>query len=214
LIVSAAPRTYFFLRHAEAVHQARAFRPDAIAPGTDWPLTPQGERQARAAARVVVGIGAERVISSGLRRARETAEHIAAMAALPYEHAWPELDEISPRLMRSDTSARERPEWWEGVLGAWHLHRRIRGAPEGPLDVGWVEDRIREVLARLDELPERRVAVVGHGYWILLMALTVPGRFRMRWITNCSVTRVEAYGGGDYRLACFAKPITRVRAHA
>jgi broad specificity phosphatase PhoE len=63
-----------------------------------------------------------------------------------------------------------------------------------------VETRIRGVLAKLDAMPDTRVAIVTHGYWILLMSLIVPGRLRLRFLTNCAVTRVDADGLGGYRL--------------
>ena len=57
---------------------------------------------------------------------------------------------------------------------------------------------------RLDALREPRVAVVGHGFWILLAALLVGGQVPFRFIANCSVTRVDADGAGRYRLVSFA----------
>ena len=196
-------RTYFFVRHAEAAHQSRTGPPVGEPPPGDWPLTARGEAEARALAAWARRARVERVVSSALLRARQTAARVAGEAGIPAGEAWPELDEISPRVLRIGRS--ERPEWLDGIAGAWRVRRHALGGG-GPPAVRAVADRIREVLARLDALPERRVAVVGHGYWILLMALLVPGRFRLRFVANCSVTRVEADGRGAHRLVRFAEP--------
>ncbi len=195
-------RTYYFLRHAEAVHQSRSGPPAGHPPGADWPLTARGERQAREAAAWARRAGVERVVSSSLLRARQTAEILAGALGLEASDAWPELDEIAPRVLRTGRST--RPEWLEGIAGALRVRRDIRGGGDVPA-IRAVEERVREVLARLDAMPEPRIAIVGHGYWILLMALIVPGRFRLRFITNCSVTRVDADGHGHHRLIHFAR---------
>lgn len=202
---------YLFVRHAHALHQARAYEFGArtVAPPGDWPLTARGERQAHAAGRALREAGIERVVSSTLRRARETAERIAERAGVPYEHAWPELDEIPPRTLRRSESG--RPEWLEGLVGAWHVRRHARGA-SCPLELKPVEARVRKVLARLDAMDEEHIAVVSHGYFILLMALLTPGRFRMRWIANCSATRIDRVPPGEHRLVYFARDINGLRA--
>ena len=85
------------------------------------------------------------------------------------------------------------------------MRRSVAG---GGVRAGWdlraVEDRVYGVLARLDELPEDRLVVTGHGYWILLCSLFAGGAARYRWIDNCSVTRIDADGAGRYRVVTFA----------
>ena len=227
-----SPRTYLFVRHAEAVHQLPPPRPSlrallARAPSSshpvrglpasdrrerrafergafgDWPLTARGARQASATGSLLARAGIERVVSSTLRRATETAEHIARQASVPYEHAWPELDEIPPRTLRPART--RRPEWLEGLVGAWHVHRHTRGV-RGPLELAALERDLAVVLARLDAMGEERIAVVSHGYRILLLALLVPGDLRPRWIANCSITRIDAIAPGQHRLVSFARP--------
>jgi broad specificity phosphatase PhoE len=197
-------RTYLFLRHAQALHQTRTLQPSiGMTGGIDWPLTERGRAQAAATGATLRHADIQRVVSSQLLRARQTAEHIACAAGVPYDHAWAELDEIPPRTLRRGAAG--RPEWLEGMLGAWRVHRHARGARR-EIALADVEGRIREVLARLDAMNQERIAIVSHGYWILLMALLVPGRFRLRWIANCSVTRVDALRAGAYRLVSFAQP--------
>lgn len=195
-------RTYLFVRHAEALHQSRAPLPSSYVPGSDWPLTERGERQARAVAPSIRAARVERIVSSELLRARQTAAIVADAIGVAAGEAWGELDEIAPRVLR--TSTVRRPEWLDGILGAWRVRRHGRGR-DGSREIAAVEERVRGVLARLDAMPERRIAIVGHGYWILLMALIVPGPFRLRFIDNCSVTRVDADGSGEHRLIEFAR---------
>lgn len=198
-------RTYFFVRHAEALHQTQPAPPAGEVPGAEWPLTERGERQARELARWARAARVERLVSSALLRARQTAAIVAGAAAVPATDAWPELDEIPPSVLRIDPRERRRPEWLDGIAGAWRMRRHAR-ASDGTPAILEVEARVREVLARLDALPEPRIAVVGHGYWIFLMAMIVPGRFRLRLMTNCSITRVHADGPGAHRLVDFARP--------
>ncbi len=198
---AAEARSYFFVRHAQAAHQ-RLFRRGT---GGAHPLTSRGRRQARRAAPILANAGVTRVVSSTLLRARQTAALFERGAGLRYEDTWPELDEISPQLFR-DAAAPRVPEWWAGITGAWRLHRHLDGGLPGTRAMDDVRALILGVLARLDALPDARVAVVTHGYWMLLMALIVPGNLRLRPIANCDVTRVDA-DRGHYRLHGFAQPI-------
>ena len=203
-------RTYLFARHAQALHQRVTLRAETYPEGADWPLSRTGEAQARELGRAFAGAACERVVSSTLRRARETAEIASAATGIPYRDAWPELNEIAPRTLHRRARARARPEWCDGIAGAWHLHRHLRGRDCEALDVASVERRIRGVLARLDALAERRIAIVSHGYLIFLIALVIPGVLRPALIRNCSITRVRADGRGRYRLDSFAeRAVTR-----
>lgn len=198
-------RSYYFVRHARAVYQHKGFRWEDYPPGTDWPLSSTGEAQAEEAAGKVLAHGIGRVVSSKLARAVSTASAIAQHGALPYEHQWGALNEIHPRVLRD---GHEGAKWsfWEGWRAARAVKRYVRTGQVGKTyDPRAVEDRVRGALARLDELEEDRVAVVSHGFFILLGALFVGGEVRYRWIDNCSITRIDADGRGDYRLVAFAQ---------
>jgi broad specificity phosphatase PhoE len=199
-------RTYELVRHAQAVYQRLTFRAAAFPRGTDWPLSELGEQQAMLLGPILAARGNERIVSSTLARAKQTARLAASASGLPYEDAWPELNEISPRRLRR-VEARRRPQWIDGLVGAWHMRQHMRGVPSRTRDLESLEVRIREVLARLDTLPERRIAVISHGYFIMMLALVVPGRVRARPIRNCSITRVESDGRGNYELATFASRV-------
>ena len=74
--------------------------------------------------------------------------------------------------------------------------------------------RIERCLARLGAMPEPRVAVVGHGYWIFYMVLCCVPRgprhlYEVRpWVDNCSVTTLVRSGIGRFRLAGFARRLS------
>lgn len=209
-------RSYFFVRHGHTVSEAdtrgshfaqRRPSPWEADSQPDRRLSSMGRAQAHAAARTLLEGGVERVVSSRLRRARETAGHLAA-CGLHHAHVWEALDEIDPRTFRSvrpGSWALVPPSWWCGARMALALRQQVRGVPSEHFRLEVVRHRIRDVLSRLDQLDERRVAVVGHGFWILLMALELGGPPRLRWVNHGSITRVDADGLGHYRVTAFAR---------
>ncbi len=194
-------RSYFFVRHGRAVYQERGFDHRSYPLGTDWPLAPMGHEQAKAVRAPLLTRGVERVVSSALERAKQTAGHIAEQT-VPYEHRWPALNELQPKKLRR--SRDRRPEWVDGVGMARAMRRFSQGRPTGEWDIDGVASRVDDVLRRLDRMPEPRLAVVCHGFWIWMLAVRLGGPPRLRWIQNTSVTRVDADGRGRHRLVSFA----------
>lgn len=95
-------RTFYFLRHGETENN----RLQLIAGSADVEMNETGRAQARAAVELVRPLGVTRVVSSGLKRARDTATIIAEALALPLtivpglaERNWGEL-EGKPRAVR------------------------------------------------------------------------------------------------------------------
>jgi 2,3-bisphosphoglycerate-dependent phosphoglycerate mutase len=93
---------FYFVRHGET--QSNADK--TIAGWLDVPLSARGRAQANAAAAALPGRGITAIYVSALRRARETAECIASVLALPVnvihelnERSWGEL-EGKPRALR------------------------------------------------------------------------------------------------------------------
>ncbi len=85
-------RRLLLMRHGSVDYfdaDGRPYPPD------DVPLTAQGVAQARAMGEALRDIRIDRVVTSGLRRTRETAQHVleAARVATPVEH-WPDFQEI------------------------------------------------------------------------------------------------------------------------
>ena len=200
-------RSYFFVRHGRAVYQEKGFVRAEHPPGLDFPLSEAGRLQAREVAPRVLRLGVTRVVSSELARARETASAIAEAGRLAFGHRIGALNEIHPTSLKVNPpgDASERWSFWDGYLAARAVRRIVAtGKPVTGWELRPVEDRILGVLRRLDEIADPRIAVVGHGYWILLASLLVRGPVRYRWIENCSVTRIDADGEGRYRLVSFA----------
>lgn len=71
------PRTYFLIRHANAV-DAPAFN----GPRNERPLTEQGQEQAKALAGKLSGLGIAAVYSSPATRCQQTAAHVADKAGV------------------------------------------------------------------------------------------------------------------------------------
>jgi broad specificity phosphatase PhoE len=214
-----------FIRHA-----APAPRPPAeqFVAGYDPPLAARGREQARRLAPHVAALGATRLVSSRLRRARETAALIAEGAAIPHTDALDELDEITPGALRgrwlgglagldpARAPAALRPGMdaaWDRVLSTLHFAAWLRRRSRGGEDPAAVIARIERSLARLAALPEPRVAVVGHGYFIFCLALrSLPRGPRhlvalRPWVAHCSVTTLVRADAGRFRLASFARRV-------
>lgn len=200
-------RSYFFVRHGQAIYQQRGFDRSKYPRDIDWPLSSTGEAQAHAVAPALMRLGVERAVSSKLERARRTATVIAERGRIPYDDRWGALNEIQPTRLRlgMGETVQDQWSWLDGLRAARAVRARLRtGATPRGWDLSNAEERVAHVLGRLDALPEPRIAVVGHGYWILLASLLVRGEVRYRWIGNCSVTRIDADGEGRYRLVSFA----------
>ena len=129
------------MRHAEVSYFGADGRP--VDPAT-VPLNEEGVGQARAAARVFADIPLDRVVTSGLPRALETAS-ILAPGIEP--ESWPELREIrGGKLSDIPTDALEHEfvHAFRGVIP--NETRFLRGE-----SIGELFDRVLPVLARLEE---------------------------------------------------------------
>jgi probable phosphoglycerate mutase len=80
-------RRIYLMRHAQVAYfeDGRPLHPERV------PLTDEGREQARAAAALLEGIAFDRVVTSGLPRALETARIVAPTAD---PESWPDLREI------------------------------------------------------------------------------------------------------------------------
>ncbi len=130
----------------------------AILGQSDPPLTPQGREQARLLAATLAGQGVERVLSSGLRRAQQTAQVLANGLGAEWEQDarlneitygswdglhWDEIERQDP-----ETAKRKLENWWDvtpqGGEKFLDFYQRVRGA--------WIDLRIEA----------RTSAVVAH----------------------------------------------------
>jgi probable phosphoglycerate mutase len=77
--ISLLSRPFYFVRHGESESNLSK----TIAGSIDAALTELGHRQAQATAVLLKPVGVTAIYSSALRRARDTADHIASALALP-----------------------------------------------------------------------------------------------------------------------------------
>lgn len=176
--VLASRHPFLFLRHGETVSNLN----DTIAGSLDVVLTERGHNQARAAATTLQGRGITAIYSSGLRRARDSAEYVARILGLSVtvipelaERNWGEL-EGKPRALRTSgvtpPGAETPVEFRTRVL---HAFSRIeaRGLPiivahSGVFRVLCTELGIPAREERIENaLPVRFEPSTGSGAWTL-----------------------------------------------
>lgn len=146
-----AETTLYFVRHAESEANAAG----RFAGRMDTPLTEQGRRQAQAVAEFLSAVRFDRVISSDLSRARDTALAIAQRQGLALEtlEDLREID-VGDAEGRLFEDLRSRPDWTPDGFVQW---------PRGEsLDQAY--ERVRPAIDRIvRESPGQTVCIVGHG---------------------------------------------------
>jgi ribonuclease H / adenosylcobalamin/alpha-ribazole phosphatase len=198
-----AATTFLLLRHGATAHTAE--KRFSGSGGADPELSPEGEAQARAAAVAVASRGPmDAVVSSPLRRARQTADVVAAELGLPVREV-ESLRECAFGEWEGLTFAEVR-ERWPKELAAWLGDPTVR--PPGGESFDDVRRRVRvardKLLARF---PERTVLVVTHVTPIKLLvrdALGAPmaALYRME-LSPATLTEVQWYAGGQASLRRF-----------
>jgi broad specificity phosphatase PhoE len=176
-------------------------RPDEDGAETpnDPPLNEDGRRQAEATARLLGSEGITRIVTSPLRRARETAEPLAKGLRLAIEtiDLWAEADRGASRYRSTETLRADGGEAWS----------RFLADPIGYLGGDPMSFRVG-VLAALDatvakEAPTARVAVFTHGLPINIVLAHALGLDSItRFLVGYgSVTRLRHFGDGRYGVA-------------
>ncbi|MEP6760911.1 MAG: bifunctional RNase H/acid phosphatase [Sporichthyaceae bacterium] len=198
-----AATTFLLLRHGATAHTAE--KRFSGSGGADPELSPEGEAQARAAAAAVVARGSvDAVISSPLRRARQTADVVAAELGLPVREV-ETLRECAFGEWEGLTFV-EVQEAWPDELTAWLADTNV--APPGGESFDAVAARVRrardQLLARH---PGRTVLAVSHVTPIKLLvreALTAPlsALYRME-LSPASLTEIDWYVEGAASLRKF-----------
>ena len=155
----------------------------------DSPLTETGRRQAQIVAETLAGVKVDRVISSDLSRARDTAQVIAERHGLAVE-TFRELREIDLGEMagKSFADAEAHPYWNEDGFVEW----------PGGESLDAVFDRAFGLLGRVvAESPGKTIVVVGHGGVTRILVShflgLLPKLHRTRAV-NANITKVTTDG--------------------
>lgn len=166
------------LRHGES-HSNADPRAVALPEAEGDRLTDNGREQAAAAGRWLAGIEFDRLLSSPMRRARQTAEIVAA-------HSGHEIT-VVPGIheLRESSEYLELPPE-EQKLRRWSVWMAEHGhdpdwAPEGGESFNAVLGRVTAFKRRLEELPaDERVLAVSHGIFtrFFLFHSLLEERFR------------------------------------
>jgi broad specificity phosphatase PhoE len=164
--------TLYLVRHA---------RPTAGIEHLDPGLDPVGKSQAEHVARALRLVGAVRLVTSPMRRARETAQPIANMLGLPLET----VDEVAEVYDRAMSIAERRRMLVPFLSGRWSQQSdKLRG---------WRD----QLLGKLVELGEQKTIVVSHLVAIsaAIGASTEDDRITPCALANASITSLEVRGG-------------------
>ena len=184
-------RRLYLMRHGAVAYFDATGRP---LPPDDVPLTEEGRADALAARALLEGLELDRVIASGLPRARETAELVAP--GRPVE-AWPDLREITGAKLSSIPPDELEEEFVRAFHGVVPNERRFLGGET----IGELFGRVVPALERLAGDPTwDTVLVVAHGAVnraILSYALTGERRFLGRFEQAPGCVNVIDVGGAD-----------------
>jgi probable phosphoglycerate mutase len=140
------PTAFWFLRHGETLWNA-----EGLSQGrTDVPLNAVGIAQAHRAAGLLCGRGIERIVSSTLSRAMDTARIAATALALPFDTD-PELQEASFGAEEGQVMG----DWYEDWVAGTYL-------PAGAEPFADLRRRVRTVINRITAAPGLAL-IVAHG---------------------------------------------------
>ncbi len=186
----AAPTVVHLVRHGESAANADP----SVRRSDDPPLTPRGREQAARAAATLARAGIDAVFSSPLRRARETADAIAAATGLASSDL-AGVAEVGMGALTDPETPEGRAER-DAIFSAWLAGDFRRGFPGGERFED-VTRRVREALAAVArDHPGRRVAIVTHRMPIAAAAALAGQPTPPGGCPNGSVTTLRQDGDG------------------
>ncbi len=143
-------RPFYFLRHGETpFNRERRFQGQS-----DVPLNDLGVEQAEQAARDLAGEPIKRIVSSPLRRARHTADLVAAVLGVAVEED-PDLMECHLGIYQGRPYEPWLPDYWTGNF-----------APEGGEDFWQFRARVWPAMQRAVAGGKGTLLVAHGGLWI------------------------------------------------
>jgi broad specificity phosphatase PhoE/ribonuclease HI len=193
---SGAPTATVLLRHGQT---ALSIESRFSGLGSDPELTAEGREQARVAGERLAGHDFDAIITSPLRRARQTAEVVSALVA------GGGAPEVEDGMRETDFGAWESLTFaevgrkWKDELAAWLADPTV--APPGGESFVDTDKRVGEAIEGLRErYPGQRLLVVSHVTPIKLLvrrALEAPmsALYRMH-LELASITTIDWYADG------------------
>ena len=171
---------------------------------SDVPLSPHGQWQAAALARVIAAESVQALYSSDLRRAWDTAVILAESLRLPVQQE-PRLREMAFGCWEGFTYA-ELQQDDAARLVAWQ-DDPMQTAPPGGETLAQVTDRVNAVLTAMASVPQdHTVALVAHGgplRVLLCLALGLSSRSYWQFMlapASCSELQLSERGAVLTRL--------------
>jgi probable phosphoglycerate mutase len=159
---------------------------------TDIPLSDKGIEQAEAAGRAMASLTIDRIWSSDLSRARQTAERIACHHGLSVEEE-PLITEIDHGEWEG-RNVSQIEESWPGMLKRWHDEPHTVTMPEGE-DLEHVRERAVRGFASITDKGGENIVLVSHDALLKVLLcswLDCPlSSFWKFQLGNCSITVVE-----------------------
>lgn len=180
----------FILRHGQSEGNARNTYQGRL----DFPLSPQGEKQAKAAGEWLSQFKPEIMLASPMQRARRSAEiaaEAAGISAIEYADMLIELDTGVFSGLDSDTVARKYPEIWNEFLA------RSWDAVPGAESSSMLYARALCVWQKILELGRQgtsRIVCMTHGglvQWLLKSTMGVHSWMPLFPMSNCGISEYE-----------------------
>lgn len=152
----------------------------------DPPLTREGQQQAQAVAELLASEKIDRIVASPQRRARQTAQPLAAMRNLPVDivDGLAEVDLHTDRYRSPETIRRDYPERWSEFLAS---PAAFFGKDEAEFSAT-VLSAVEGLLSR----QARTIVAFSHGTPIKIVvqhALGLDSHEKLR-ISHCQMTRL------------------------
>lgn len=191
------PTRVLLLRHAETANPAIFHGAES-----DVGLSERGVRQAEAAAAHLAGLCPDAVVSSGMRRALETAGPIARACGLTVQ-VEPGLHERRVGALSGTATAADGP--WTETVRRWAAGETGYTTP-GAESFDDIRDRVCPIWERLTAaFAGKTLVVVAHGIVCRVLLLSVlPGHGVADWprlgpMRNVGVHELAREAGGPWR---------------
>lgn len=189
----------YCIRHGESTYNAEG----RIQGQSDVPLSRRGRLQGRAAARAMAGLGVEAVFASPLKRARHTADMVAAELGLEVQTD-ARLKEVDCGLFQ-DRLRKEILRDYAGMIEQWRSGQPDFSFPEGESRQSLIR-RGHEVFDEISRSGHETVAVVSHGGLLLAAMKSLLGIRSTEpplSLENTSISKLEIELDGKAKLLEF-----------